>query len=70
MRAVLLGFVLLLGVGLAGTTALPSVRATGSSPLLTGGPVVLGGDDLTDHGGTDGGVYNGWLYMASALDAM
>ena len=34
-----------------------------------GGPVILGGDDLTDHGSTDstGVSQNGWLYMEKAV---
>ena len=34
-----------------------------------GGPVILGGDDLTDHGGTDatGASEEGWLYMERAI---
>ena len=34
-----------------------------------GGPVILGGDDLTDHGSTDsGGIsQDGWLYMERAV---
>jgi hypothetical protein len=35
-----------------------------------GGPVILGGDDLTDHGCNDGEGTNlaGWLYMQRALE--
>jgi hypothetical protein len=34
-----------------------------------GGPVILGGDDLTDHGCNDGEVNEeGWLYMQRALE--
>jgi uncharacterized repeat protein (TIGR01451 family) len=34
-----------------------------------GGPVILGGDDLTDHGSTDsaGTSEDGWLYMEKAV---
>ena len=34
-----------------------------------GGPVIIGGDDLTDHGSVDGGgnVIEGWLYIKNAL---
>lgn len=34
-----------------------------------GGPVILGGDDLTDHGSTDsaGTSEDGWLYMERAI---
>lgn len=34
-----------------------------------GGPVILGGDDLTDHGAVDGGgnVVLGWLYIKNSL---
>ncbi len=34
-----------------------------------GGPVILGGDDLTSHGGFDGtNNVDGWLYMQRALE--
>ena len=34
-----------------------------------GGPVILGGDDLTDHGFFSGGVnQGGWLYLQRALE--
>jgi hypothetical protein len=34
-----------------------------------GGPVIIGGDDLTSHGGIDGSgdVIEGWLYIKNAL---
>lgn len=33
-----------------------------------GGPVILGGDDLTDHGSASGGVnMQGWLYIEKAI---
>jgi hypothetical protein len=37
-----------------------------------GGPVIIGGDDLTDHGGVDGGgnVVDGWLYIKNGLDSI
>jgi len=46
------------------TAALPA------SALALGGPVILGGDDLTDHGSTDsttGASLNGWLYIEKAI---
>ena len=34
-----------------------------------GGPVILGGDDLTDHGSISGAtLQNGWLYIRKALE--
>ena len=44
--------------------------ASAPPPSGTGGPVILGGDDLTDHGGLDGGgnPEEGWLYMQRALE--
>jgi hypothetical protein len=37
-----------------------------------GGPVIIGGDDLTDHGQVDGGgnVEEGWLYIKRALESI
>jgi hypothetical protein len=35
------------------------------------GPVILGGDDLTDHGSVSGGVnQEGWLYIEKAVDSI
>jgi uncharacterized repeat protein (TIGR01451 family) len=41
----------------------------GTAAAQVGGPVILGGDDLTDHGGTDanGASQTGWLYMERAV---
>src|SRR6185295_11434567 len=39
-------------------------------PLSLGGPVILGGDDLTDHGGynpSTGQLLAGWIYIKKAL---
>lgn len=34
-----------------------------------GGPVIIGGDDLNDHGSISGGnLINGWLYIRKALE--
>jgi uncharacterized repeat protein (TIGR01451 family) len=40
-----------------------------SAGAAVGGPVILGGDDLTDHGGTDaaGNSQQGWLYIERAI---
>ena len=49
-----------------GGAASSPVRAT-----AVGGPVILGGDDLTDHGRRDpttGANQEGWLYMQRALE--
>ncbi len=38
------------------------------SAVAAGGPVILGGDDLTDHGSRSSGVnQQGWLYIEKAL---
>jgi uncharacterized repeat protein (TIGR01451 family) len=49
--------------------ALVLAGATATSAFAVGGPVILGGDDLTDHGGTDssGTSQQGWLYMERAV---
>lgn len=47
--------------------AAPSASAQGGGTV--GGPVILGGDDMTDHGsfnGTDN--VNGWLYVQRAIE--
>ena len=43
---------------------------TGAAAVSMAGPVILGGDDLTDHGTrTAGGVnLEGWLYIQKAVD--
>ena len=39
------------------------------SGLASAGPVILGGDDLTDHGSRSGGAnLEGWLYIQKAVD--
>ena|SRR5215210_3436847 len=55
-----------IAVALIGTIAALAIPATAGA---VGGPVILGGDDLTDHGSTDGsGVsQQGWLYMEKAV---
>jgi len=42
------------------------------STTASAGPVILGGDDLTDHGGVDGSGNNvdGWLYIERAIGNM
>lgn len=44
----------------------------GAVPALgVGGPVILGGDDLTDHGSVDtatGNLVDGWLYIQKAIE--
>lgn len=45
-----------------------STLAVGAAPSAWAGPVILGGDDLTDHGFESGGVnFEGWLYIQKAL---
>ena len=44
---------------------------TGSAAAALGGPVIIGGDDLTDHGERDsstGDLIDGWLYLQRALE--
>jgi uncharacterized repeat protein (TIGR01451 family) len=56
-----------------GSAALVALVATAimatSASAQVGGPVILGGDDLTEHGGTDssGASVTGWLYMERAV---
>lgn len=50
-----------------GLSALTTPRAEAAT---VGGPVILGGDDLTDHGGYDGTTQTnteGWLYIEKAI---
>lgn len=46
--------------------------ALNASPAgaAVGGPIILGGDDLTDHGSVDssGTLFEGWLYIQKALE--
>ena len=53
----------------AAFAALVLSAAGAASAFAVGGPVILGGDDLTDHGGTDsaGNSEDGWLYMERAV---
>ncbi|MCH7998752.1 MAG: hypothetical protein IIA91_04620, partial [Chloroflexi bacterium] len=40
-----------------------------SADAAAGGPVILGGDDLTDHGSISGDtLQEGWLYIRKALE--
>ncbi len=60
-RALLVGVLVI--VALLGLSARPAAAA--------GGPVILGGDDLTDHGGRDTATnvnLEGWLYLEKALE--
>ena len=51
---------------LAALVALSTTQA-----LALGGPVILGGDDLTDHGSRSGGVNQlGWLYIEDAVSGL
>lgn len=65
--------VLLLGVAalmlFAGAYQL-SGSSTDVGAVGVGGPVILGGDDMTDHGGVDGGgnAVDGWLYIQRAIE--
>jgi len=64
-RSALMLMALLLAV--IGLSALTTPRAQGAT---VGGPVILGGDDLTDHGYYDGTTQtnvDGWLYIEKAI---
>jgi uncharacterized repeat protein (TIGR01451 family) len=52
---------------LIGALALMAMTAPAAGAV--GGPVILGGDDLTDHGSTDstGASQQGWLYIERAV---
>ncbi|PCI33817.1 MAG: hypothetical protein COB54_02120 [Alphaproteobacteria bacterium] len=51
-------------------TAAGAALALCLSGPATAGPVILGGDDLTDHGSRSGGGANllGWLYIENAIN--
>ncbi|TXL63505.1 hypothetical protein [Zeimonas arvi] len=49
-------------------SAAMSLALLGLAPQAHAGPVILGGDDLTDHGSISGGtLQEGWLYIQRAL---
>ena len=51
--------------------ALVGVVTALSAGGVSAGPIILGGDDLNDHGFAAGGVnVNGWLYIQNALSAL
>ena len=46
-----------------------AVLMLSSQPMQAQGPIVLGGDDLVEHGSISGGqLQNGWKYMKLALE--
>jgi len=57
------------GIVRAGGLALLAMCFAAPSAFALGGPVILGGDDLTSHGGLDamGNSHTGWLYMDKAI---
>ena len=57
-----------LALAIVSTLVLAAATA-GSAAAAVGGPVILGGDDLTSHGQTDssGASEQGWLYMERAI---
>jgi len=58
---------LILALITGGFVASPAQTAVAA----VGGPVILGGDDLTDHGSVDtssGDLQQGWLYLQRALE--
>lgn len=66
-RLALLGAIAVAVVIAAGAYVTAGPASAGNSSL--GGPVILGGDDLTSHGGFDGtNNVAGWLYMQRALE--
>jgi hypothetical protein len=53
---------------LLATLSLISIALLGTNSWALNGPVILGGDDLTDHGLRSGDVNEkGWLYIENAL---
>jgi hypothetical protein len=58
--------VLILALALVGLIGSPTQHAAAA----IGGPVILGGDDMTDHGCVDGSgnPIRGWLYIQKALE--
>jgi hypothetical protein len=65
MRHVIAPIVVAFIVASLGTWALAT-----PTHATVGGPVILGGDDLTQHGGVDSGgdLFTGWLYIQRALE--
>lgn len=50
-------------------TLILATAVLGPSAQAGAGPVILGGDDLTDHGSVVGGLnMQGWLYIQKAID--
>ena len=64
-RAIIRAFLVLALIG-GGFVASPAQRVAAA----IGGPVILGGDDMTDHGSVDssGNPVQGWLYIERALE--
>jgi len=60
--ALAVAFVMTIAIAVGGSTT------AAADPL--GGPVIIGGDDLTDHGNLDGNgkPAQGWLYIQRALE--
>jgi uncharacterized repeat protein (TIGR01451 family) len=58
-----------LKLGAAMLAALVLAAAGATSAFAVGGPVILGGDDLQDHGSVDGSgnTQQGWLYIERAI---
>ena len=61
---------LLAALAMALAAFLFAAGSGGPVHAAVGGPVILGGDDLTDHGSIDGGgnLIDGWLYIRRALE--
>jgi len=63
----------LLAVAVIAAAALFAFNSGGPANAAAGGPVILGGDDLTDHGEVDEStvpptLIDGWLYIQKALE--
>jgi hypothetical protein len=60
---------LLAAIAIAAVAAAGAYYTAPEARAALGGPVILGGDDLTDHGSATGGVNEeGWLYMQRSLE--
>lgn len=71
MHAIVRIALALSGAALMVTAAtLPVTRNDTPAQAAVGGPVIIGGDDLTDHGEVDidGNPLEGWLYIQRAIE--
>lgn len=65
VRAALIG-----AIGVVAALTAGALLTAPAAHAAVGGPVIIGGDDLTDHGCNDGEGTNqeGWLYLQRALE--